>query len=107
MDSYFAGQLVRVACYTGSIISPTGGFRDAVGDLTDPTVVTLRYQPGEQAAIASITYPDPQIVRDGPGLYHCDLDTTGSSGAWTYEWVGTGTVQATASSAFVVRSPFA
>ena len=111
MNSYLSGSVVRVATYSGSVASPLGGFRDASGNLADPTTVTLKYQAGPQATETTIVYPDARIVKDSVGLYHADLDTTGSAPAgskpviWPYEWIGTGTVQAPAQNAFEVTPP--
>lgn len=107
-NTYLAGSLVRVATYAGSIADPVGGFRDADGILADPTTVTLKYRPGAQAQVVTVAYPAVPLARDDAGLYHADLDTTGAdTDTWTYEWVGTGEVQAIASGAFQVQAaPF-
>jgi hypothetical protein len=107
-NTYLAGSLVRVANYAGSVTSPAGGFCDSNGNLGDPAQVTLRYQPGTDAETVTVTYPASPVVRDGAGLYHADLDTTGfPAGTWTYVWEGSGGVQATAQAAFAVQAaPF-
>jgi len=107
VNSYLAGSLVRVATYSGPISSPTGGFRDATGTLADPTTVTLSYRPGPGQALVVVTYPSAPIIKDGTGLYHADLDTTAAtvSAVWTYEWDGTGAVQAPARNSFAVDVP--
>lgn len=108
MNSYLAGTLVRVATYSGSTSSPVGGFRDATGTLADPTTVTLKYRAGT-GAVTTVTYPSAPVVKDATGLYHADLDTTGSATTapviWLYEWIGTGTVQAPAQNQFEVDAP--
>jgi len=107
VNSYLAGSLVRVATYSGPILSPAGGFRDVNGNLADPTTVTLQYRPGTGQAVVTVTYPSAPIVKDGVGLYHADLDTTPATatGVWTYECIGTGAVQAPARNAFAVDLP--
>ena len=107
-NTYLAGSLVRVATYAGDIISPAGGFRDANGNLADPTTVMLKYRPGVSASVVTVTYPAAPVIRDGQGLYHADLDTTGAqTDTWTYEWIGTGAVQAIADGTFKVQAaPF-
>lgn len=111
MNSYLAGSLVQVATYSGSVSSPVGGFRDASGNLADPTTVTLKYRAGPAAAETTAVYPAAPIVKDGVGLYHAALDTTGSATAttgpviWPYEWIGTGAVQAPAQNQFEVYPP--
>jgi hypothetical protein len=108
VNAYLSGNLVRVATYSGSISSPSGGFLDENGILADPTTVTLTYRPGPSSPLVSVTYPSTPVVRDAAGLYHADLDTTDAAATaiWTYEWGGTGTVQATAASEFTVTVPF-
>jgi hypothetical protein len=107
-STYTAGNLIRVATYTGTVSSPSGGFVNEAGDLADPTAITLSYRPGTGQAVITVTYPSSPIVRDAAGLYHADLDTTGAviSSTWTYEWAGTGAVQACAANAFIVDVPF-
>lgn len=107
-NTYLAGSLVRVATYVGDIASPVGGFRDDTGTLADPTTVTLKYRPGVSAMVVTVIYPAEPIVRDEAGLYHADLDTTGEpTDTWTYEWIGTGAVQAIADNTFQVQAaPF-
>jgi len=108
VNTYTAGNLIRVATYAGSVSAPSGGFVNEDGDLADPTVVTLLYRPGTGQAVVTVTYPASPVVRDAAGLYHADLDTTDAvdSATWTYEWAGTGTVQACAVNAFIVDVPF-
>jgi hypothetical protein len=107
-STYLAGSLVRVATYAGTVASPAGGFRDSSGNLVDPEQVVLKYQPGASASVVTVTYPAAPVTRDGTGLYHADLDTTGSpAGAWTYVWEGSGGAQAAAQGAFTVQAvPF-
>lgn len=104
-NQYLTGSLVRVATYGGSIAAPVGGFRDVNGNLADPTVVILKYKPGVAANTLTITYPTAPIVKDSVGLYHADLDTTGlvlPIDEWSYEWIGTGIIQAVAKAIFEV-----
>jgi len=107
-STYLAGSLVRVATYAGSAASPVGGFRDSDGNLGDPAQVVLKYRPGTAASVVTATYPASPVVRDGAGLYHADLDTTGfTTDTWTYLWEGAGGVQAVADSFFQVQAtPF-
>jgi hypothetical protein len=104
-NTYVSGALVRVATYSGTIIAPVGGFRDINNNLINPTVVTLKYKPGNNAATVTIVYPDARIVQDATGLFHSDLDTTGATAPlveWIYEWIGTGVCQASAIATFEV-----
>jgi uncharacterized protein YfaS (alpha-2-macroglobulin family) len=66
--------------------------------LTDPTTVTLKVLD----PTGVVTTPTP--VHDSTGFYHYDLDTTGKTGLWTYEWIGTGAVQAIAANQFNVKT---
>lgn len=109
MNSYLDGTLVTVATYSGSVGSPLGGFRDRSGNLADPTTVTLKYaKAGTPETV--VTYPNAPIVKDSAGLYRADIDTTGSAPVnpiiWSYEWIGTGAVQAPAQNQFEVRPPY-
>lgn len=104
-NTYLTGALVSVATYSGTIASPVGGFRDNNGNLADPTTITLKYKPGEKATTIVVVYPAAPIIRDGVGLYHANLDTTGLTipiDEWDYEWIGTGTIQAPAKNFFNV-----
>ena len=106
-NKYPQGSLVRVQTYSGTIANPVGGFRDANGTPATPTAITLKYKPGAAANTVSVVYPAAQIVLDGTGLYHADLDTTGAMliplDEWTYQWFGTGNIQATAKAIFEVE----
>ena len=108
LNTYLAGNIVRIATYSGTTLSPAGGFQDQYGNPADPGTITLNYREGPGAPIITAVYPAAPIVRDGMGLYHADLDTTGASpsATWTYEWVGTGAIQAAAANAFIVDAPF-
>lgn len=108
LNTYLAANIIRVATYSGTIASPVGGFRDQNGNLADPTTITLSYRQGPGAPLVTAVYPAAPIVKDGVGLYHADLDTTGTnpSATWTYEWLGVGNVQAAAANAFIVDAPF-
>ncbi len=106
-NTYLEGSLVRVATYEGTTFAPMGGFRDVNGVFTDPLSVVLKYKAGS-APLVTVAYPSPPITRDAAGLYHADLDTTGFGACTvTYEWNGTGTVQAIAQGDFNVQAaPF-
>ena len=108
MNTYLAGNIVRVATYSGTTSAPVGGFQDQNGVPADPTTITLSYRPGPGASLVVVVYPALPIIRDGAGLYHADLDTTGTSpsATWTYEWAGTGAIIAAADNAFIATAPF-
>jgi hypothetical protein len=97
-NTYLAGNLIRVTC----------AFANAAGAAADPTTITLKYRPGSGAAVTTVVYPSAPIVRDSTGNYHADLDTTSSApgiSPWSYEWAGTGAVQALNTSVFNVQEP--
>lgn len=84
---YYAGTLVRMASYGGTILVPTLGFRDLSGILVDPSTVQISYQDPTMGAKTTITYPAGGVIKDAVGLYHLDVDTTGKPGLWRYEWI--------------------
>ena len=84
MPTYTAGAKVRILVT----------FTDNTGALIDPGTVSLKYALPNVANVSQ-TYNPGNIVRDSLGVYHYDLDTTGSApGALRYEWLGTGSGQA-------------
>jgi hypothetical protein len=95
---------VVVATYSGTIASPIGGFRDANGNLVDPTTITLIYR-AATAAPVTLTYSGGGVIKDGVGLYHSVLDTTAIAGNWVYEWKGAGAVIAIAVNSFRTDEP--
>lgn len=76
----------------------------------DPTSINLLVQPPPTPAAPDMipppveyTYAAAQIVRDGVGLYHCDL-TPNEVGIWVYKWQGTGAAAVTtADTRFVIK----
>lgn len=67
--------------------------------LADPTKLVFCY------SIAGVTQTQltyapgggvGAIIKDGVGLYHVDLDTTGKAGVWEVEWASQGAPQVTA-----------
>ena len=66
-------------------------FASITGTAVDPDTVTFSWQV-QGGASGSYTYttgsgdPTNTIVRDGVGLYHADLDTTGKPGSWVWRW---------------------
>ena len=69
-------------------------FKSVVDDTTpaDPTAVTLLIQAPDNAQTTYTYLTDVELVRDGVGLYHFDLDFT-HIGAYFFRWTGTGAVQ--------------
>lgn len=85
MSTVYEGSTVRF--YTSS------AFTSITGTIVDPDVVTFSYQVQGQTEY-TYTYtngtgdPTNTIVRDGTGLYHADIDTTGAPGNWVWRWAG-------------------
>jgi hypothetical protein len=92
---YTAGTKVRISVT----------FTDANNAPLDPGTVTLKYVIAGATFIQQ-TYNPGNVIRDGVGLYHYDLDTTIIStvtqGLLTYEWLSTGTGQAIVVGSFVI-----
>jgi hypothetical protein len=68
-------------------------FASITGTAIDPDTVTFSWQV-QGGATATYTYtngtgdPTSTIVRDGVGLYHADIDTSGHPGSWVWRWSG-------------------
>lgn len=79
-------------------------FRNSVGRLADPTLVTLRLLKPDESELS----PAPTPTRLSTGVWTYDLDTTGlAPGVWTYRGEGHGLVDAAAEGTFeVVASAF-
>ena len=92
MSTYLAGTLVTVTTsFTNSTTQAPG----------DPSTVTLSVSING-ATPTIYTYGTAVIVKDSVGNYHAELDTTDLPGTWLYVWDGTGGIQATSASGFVV-----
>jgi hypothetical protein len=64
-------------------------FTQLVGNTPiDPTTITLLVRAPDQT-IATYTYAASQIIRDGVGAYHYDLDVT-QTGYYNYQFEGGG-----------------
>lgn len=69
----------------------------------DPTTVRFRYR-RDAGAITTLVYgTDPEVVKDGTGRYHVELDLN-AAGTWHYRFEGTGTHQAAAERSLTVRA---
>ena len=64
-------------------------FTSVTGTVVDPDVVTFAFSV-QGATPVQFTYGvGATIVRDGPGTYHADIDTTPyAAGVWVYVWAG-------------------
>jgi hypothetical protein len=95
----------------GDLVAIAGAFATPSGAPTDPTGLTFTFAVIEafsgNVLVAAVSYvlPAAQIVKDGTGAYHVQLDTTGQPGRWVYKWVATGAAQAVSDGEFLVRQP--
>jgi hypothetical protein len=62
-------------------------FATFAGTPVDPDAVTLTISIQGQPS-TTYSYGSGVIVRDGVGLYHADIDTTGKPGFWIFSWFG-------------------
>ena len=85
MSNYVIYEGTTVRFYTSTPFSTFSGIA------VDPDTVTFSYSIQHNEA-QTFTYthgsgdPTGKIVRDGVGLYHADIDTTGNAGTWVYSW---------------------
>lgn len=94
-DAFDKGDLLEVAVT----------FKNKAGTNTDPTTVRFKHK-SPSGTVTIKTHPtDPEVVKDGTGLYHFDLDLN-AIGVWSWRWEGTGTVQSVTEGDVVVRSEF-
>jgi len=90
----------------GDVVRCTGRFRNAAGDLADPSVILCKIRkPGEN--VETLTHGvDVALVRASTGVYYTDVLCT-EHGTFTYRFSGTGSVQAAGEKSFIVeRSQF-
>lgn len=88
IQSVIVGTVVRF--YTSK------PFSNADGTPVDPTTVAFAYQVGT-GPVRQVTYGTSQpwgaITKDGTGLYHVDIDTSGQAGIWSWAWGCSGGIQ--------------
>lgn len=84
--------------YAGNIFTTTVTFSvpngEGQSELTDPSTITLKFRVGGGATTTWVYQGTGGIEKVSTGVYTADIDTTGLPGAWTVEWVGTGTCAA-------------
>lgn len=81
INSYTIGKAVRA----------TATIRDFNSALIDPTALVFKIL-DPSSVITSYTYGvDPEVVRDGVGVYHIDFEVT-EKGTWYYRCEATGNV---------------
>jgi hypothetical protein len=80
MATYEMGQVVRA----------TGTFKNAAGDIFDPSVVKFRVRTPAAVVTEYIYGQNADLVKDSTGIYHFDV-VLGAAGQWKYRWISTGT----------------
>lgn len=103
MANPIAGDVIRFStnpAYQGGGNTQAAPFTNAAGVVGDPASVIFAYQVALSAVQAYtapyltapvlLTFGSSVIVRDGAGLYHADIDTTGLAGFWTVIIAGQG-----------------
>lgn len=94
INKYDIGDVVRVEC---SFTNPKNA--DAA---IDPSVVKLTVKPPNAVGVVYTYGVDSEVIKDGVGEYHADINVT-ASGWWYYRWWSTGTGQAAEEGKFEVR----
>ncbi len=90
---YRLGQLVRF----------TGTFVNIDGENQDPDTVMFAFRGPSDTDATEYTHPaDAELVKDGIGIYHVDLDLH-TVGTWHYRFYSTGTGQAAEESRVIVQ----
>lgn len=85
----------------GSLVRLTAAFTGLDGAAIDPATVAVRTRKPDLSFTTQTYGTDAAVIRDGAGLYHCDIDAS-LHGAWTYRWESTGDGQAATEGAFKV-----
>lgn len=93
----------------GTIVECLVQFFNDQNVAADPTTVTFKYSPGGGATVtltfSGATTPAVGVVAKlAVGEYETQLDTTGVTGTWTYEYLASGLpgLQGNAATTFVV-----
>lgn len=87
----------------GDRVQFTAAFTNLAGVAADPTTIRFKFKRPDLTETTWVYGTDVQVVRDGIGAYHADLDVD-QSGDWTYRWEGVGAVQTAEEKAFIVRA---
>ena len=86
---YYVGQAIKLANYTGTIASPTGGFVNSSGALNDPSGIQLAIKDPNGV---TTTIAVGSLTKDAVGLYEYiyTIPTTGPVGTWYYAYEASG-----------------
>ena len=75
---------------SGDLVRCTGVFTDSAGAVSDPGTLLFTWRT-PTGTYGTYTYGvDAEVVKDGSGTYHVDLEPT-VIGNWWYRWTATGT----------------
>ncbi len=91
-NTYDVGDRVRVSA----------SFADEVAAPSDPSPVRLLYRDPAGAVTTLVYGTDSELVRDGVGAYHADLDAD-AAGTWHYRAEGEESPQAAGEARFQVH----
>lgn len=80
MTRYIVGDVARISTSTP--------FADIDGTPFDPGVVKFSWKPPGGEAVEKVYDTDPEVVRNGVGDYHVDVELT-SPNKWHYRVEGT------------------
>ena len=87
----------------GDRVQFTAAFTNLAGAAADPTTIRFKVKRPDLTETTWVYGTDAQVVRDGVGAYHAEVDFD-QSGDWTYRWEGTGAVQSAGERAVIVRA---
>jgi hypothetical protein len=77
----------------GQVKRLKASFRDAAGNLVDPTAVVLRVKTPASVTTEYLYQQDEALKKQSAGIYYLDL-LLNVPGMWVYRWVSTGTAAA-------------
>ncbi len=98
------GVSVTMGIDEGNVATVAGEFRMvATKALVDPTTVRVIITRPDHSSVIYNYGTDAQVIRDGQGKFHVDLDTSGFPGDWRVRWQSTGVGQASDDVLFTVR----
>lgn len=86
----------------GDRVRISASFADEGASPSDPSPVRLRYRDPAGTVTTLVYGTDPELVRDGVGAYHADLDAA-AAGTWHYRAEGEASPQAAGEARFRVR----
>lgn len=90
-------QTKQQSFVAGTTVRFTATYSDGITDIfTDPVSVSAGYFIEGESVVQTV-FGDGLIIKDGVGIYHWDIDTTGFAGPrvsvlMTMQWAGEGTI---------------